>query len=128
MPQVTSIVEKPRQPRKPAADKAAAAGRMARGANPKRPFETDATGYAVPTALEIEEAQSHVLMCQNRKSKILEEEWTALNWRLYLEEGPPATTRCEGCHVVRFGRPRTVPCAVCGSQEIWFDEVRRYGE
>jgi hypothetical protein len=82
-----------------------------------RPRRYDKAGFLVPTALEIEEGEAFRDYRLHPKSRILREEWEALSWRIYTEQGPPATTRCASCCTVRYGRPCPVPCAVCGSTE-----------
>ena len=128
MPLVTVIEKTEPKPRMTRQQRAAITTKTSRANNRKRPHTILPDGYSAPTVLEIEEGLAHKMMSQSPNSKMLYDEWLEVHWRLCELEGVPATTRCDACHVVRFGRPCNVCCGACGSLERWLPQMRRLNE
>lgn len=73
----------------------------------------DTERLLLPTALEIEEGQAAKAFVQNPSVENAAR-FQALNRKLW-QIGVPPTTRCPWCYTLRYGRPLTAPCAVCGT-------------
>lgn len=121
MPLVESVSPSERKPRRGAVD--CNTNETCRRISTKRPWKVGSDGYALPTDLEIEEGKAFKafkLAGSDEKSET-GEAWKLLHIRLFQEEGTPSVCRCPWCYTLRFGRPITIPCAVCGT-------IREVGE
>lgn len=79
----------------------------------------------LPTPLEIEEGEAHLLYHKRRHSPGLRAEWERLYAQLLDRQGQVnvSITRCRVCHVTRFGR-NGGPCGACGCFLRTLDQAR----